>query len=350
MRVRNFGTFGVLAACVVAGTLVHAGQPPSTGGIGQTPSPLPLTQTIRERGSSVTPAFEGWYYDKDGSARLLVGYFNRNTKQEFDIPVGPNNRIEPGGPDMGQPTHFGTGRGWGVFSIGVPKDFGDKKLTWTIVANGFTNAITLHTKPDYVVEPFEDAASKNTPPKLRFKENGDVVTGAPKGIAEKYSATVGAPLAITVWASDEGPKINVPETSGRGRGRGRGAAGSDAAAGGRSGGDAAARGRGAAAATPPEFQPPPPLALTWSKFRGPGDVKFDNAKPKVDVDSGSRSAGSVSGKATVNATFSAPGDYILRVEGNDSTSAGGGGFQCCWTNAHVSVAVKPAAGTGGENN
>src|SRR5262249_57862816 len=107
--------------------------------------------------------------------------------------------------------------------------------TWTIVANGFTNAITLHTKPDYVVEPFEDAANKNTPPKLKFKESGgEAVAGAPKGIAEKYTATAGTPLAITVWASDDRPKINIPEGRGRGRGRGRG----DAATGGT--GDAAA--------------------------------------------------------------------------------------------------------------
>src|SRR3954466_10191587 len=191
----------VAVSGLAAGVLVQGQQ-----GTGQTPAPWPLSQTIRERGSSVTGAFEGWFYNKDGSQSWLVGYYNRNTKQEFDIPAGPNNRIEPGGPDMGQPTHFGPGRGWGVFSIPVPKDFGDKKLTWTIVANGFTNAITLHTKSDYVVEPYEDAASKNTPPKLKFKENGDIFTGAPKGIAEKYSATAGTPLAITVWATDEGPK------------------------------------------------------------------------------------------------------------------------------------------------
>ena len=34
------------------------------------------------------------------------------------------------------------------------------------------------------------------------------------------------------------------------------------------------------------------------------------------------------------------GDYILRVEGNDNTGSGGGGFQCCWSNADVSVNVK----------
>ena len=33
----------------------------------------------------------------------------------------------------------------------------------------FTNAITLHTQADYVVEPYEDAANKNTPPKLRSR-------------------------------------------------------------------------------------------------------------------------------------------------------------------------------------
>jgi len=320
MRAGHVSTICLLGLCLAGGTLVGARQQPASQppqGVGQTPSPLPLTASVRERGSSVTPAFEGWYYDRDGSVRLLVGYFNRNTKQEFDIPVGPNNRIEPGGPDMGQPTHFTTGRGWGVFSIPVPKDFGDKKLTWTIVANGFTNTITLHTKADYVVEPFEDAANKNTPPKLKFKENGEVFTGAPKGIAEKYAAAVGAPLAITVWASDEGPKVNIPE-SGRGRGRGRGTG--------------AAGRAGAAAAIPPEFQPAPPLAINWSKFRGPGDVRFDNVKPSIDPANG--------GKSTVNVTFSAPGDYVLRVEGNDSTGAGGGGFQCCWTNAHVEVAVK----------
>ena len=67
-------------------------------------------------------------------------------------------------------------------------------------------------------------------------------------------------------------------------------------------------------------------------------MKFDNPKPAIDK---------ADGKATVQATFSAPGEYMLRVEGNDSTGVGGGGFQCCWTNAHVSVTVKPAAGTGG---
>jgi len=333
MRVRQFLSVGFLLSCAVGGTLVGAQQP----GVGQTPSSLPLTAPIRERGSSVTPAFEGWYFDKDGSQRVMVGYFNRNTKQEFDIPAGPNNRIEPGPADQGQPTHFNSGRAWGVFTIKLPKDFGTKKLSWTIVANGYTNTITLHTMPDYIVEPFEDAANKNTPPKLKFRDGGPLFTGAPVGIAEKYTATVGAPLTLTVWATDEGAKINVPEGRGRGRGAARGATpgAGDAAAAAR-GDAAAAQGRGgtgrAGAAPESAFTPPPPIALTWTMFRGPGAVKFENPKPKIAVDEG--------GKATTTATFSAPGEYILRVQGNDSTGEGGGGFQCCWTNAHVAVSVK----------
>jgi hypothetical protein len=277
-------------------------QPPPLVGVGQTPGGLPLSHSIRERGSSVTGAFEGWYRDKDGAVRLLVGYFNRNTQQELDIPIGPDNRIEPGGPDQGQPTHFLTGRQWGVFTIKVAPDFGTRKLAWTIVSNGFTNTITLHTRAEWIVEPFEDA-QKNTPPVLKFAPDGPSFTGPPVAIAARYIATAGQPLGLTAWVTDEGPKLNVlPPSSSRGRGQGAGA-------------------------TPAE----PPLSVNWSLFRGPGAVKFDPVKPPIDR---------TDGKATTTATFDTPGDYILRLEANDSSGVGGGGFQCCWTTAHVAVTVR----------
>ena len=88
------------------------------------PGALPM-EPAHETGASVTGAFEGWFSNPDGTFSILVGYYNRNSKQVIDIPVGPNNKIEPGGPDRGQPTHFLTGRQWGVFTIQVPKD-GDR--------------------------------------------------------------------------------------------------------------------------------------------------------------------------------------------------------------------------------
>ena len=65
---------------------------------------LPL-EPVHESGASITGAFEGWFTNPDGSFSLLLGYFNRNAKQEVDIPVGLDNRIEPGGPDQGLERH-----------------------------------------------------------------------------------------------------------------------------------------------------------------------------------------------------------------------------------------------------
>ncbi len=100
----------------------------------QIPSPgqLPGVEPLHESGQDVTPAFEGWFKNPDGSFELLFGYNNRNLKQELDIPIGPNNKVEPAVPMPGQPTHFMPRRGWGVFTVKVPKDFGTKKVTWTL--------------------------------------------------------------------------------------------------------------------------------------------------------------------------------------------------------------------------
>jgi len=47
------------------------------------------------------------------------------------------------------------------------------------------------------------------------------------------------------------------------------------------------------------------------------------------------------GQATTSATFSAPGDYVVRVRANDASGvAGAGHAQCCWTNGFLKVAVK----------
>ena len=70
---------------------------------------------------------------------------------------------------------------------------------------------------------------------------------------------------------------------------------------------------------------------SWAKFRGPGKVKFEPAKGKVD-----------SGRASATALFETPGDYILQVVVDDGSGENAGNFayQCCWTNAQVKVTVK----------
>jgi hypothetical protein len=170
-----------------------------------------------------------------------------------------------------------------VFRVVVPKDFGNKRLTWTIVANGQATSIPMHLNPLWVVEPFKDAGNGNTPPVVRVEPDGPPFTGPPHGIAQTLTAKVGVPLSLNLWVRDDRPM------------RGRGATG----------------------------------LVFWSKFRGPGIVTFESERPAPDAQ----------GKTMTTATFSAPGEYILRAQANDATGEGGGGFQCCWTNVHVKVAV-----------
>jgi hypothetical protein len=150
----------------------------------------------------VTGAFEGWFKNPDGTFSLLLGYFNRNTKQELDIPIGPNNRIDGGGPDQGQPTHFLTGRQWGMFTVRVPADFGKNKLVWTLVANGQELVIPASLHPDYEISPFSESAVGNSPPVVRFAENGPAGQG-PLGFTAERTAKVGVPLTLTAWVQDD---------------------------------------------------------------------------------------------------------------------------------------------------
>src|ERR1700730_15492604 len=155
-----------------------------------------------DSGQGITAAYEGYFENPDGSLSILFGYYNRNLKQDLDIPVGPDNRLEPGGPDRGQPTHFLLGRQWGVFAVKVPSDFGDSKITWTIVANGQTMVIPASLKADYEISPFAEAAIGNTPPVVSFEERGPTVQG-PLGLVAQRTGKVGNPLGLPLWVSDD---------------------------------------------------------------------------------------------------------------------------------------------------
>jgi hypothetical protein len=255
-----------------------------------------------DSGQSITGAFEGWFRNPDGSFGLLLGYYNRNQREEVDIPIGPNNRIEPGGPDRGQPTHFLIGRQWGMFTVKVPANFGESKITWTIVANGKTTVIPASLKTDYEISPFIEAAVGNTPPVLSFDERGPSVQG-PQGITVERTATVGTPLTLTLWVSDD---AKLTTQSG-------------------------ARPKNLGA----------PVTLRWSRYRGRGEVRFSKTEPPVELAEGSNSAAGFRGKAVTTVLFGQPGQYVLHVLANDYSGEGGGGFQCCWTTGEVSVSVKP---------
>ena len=261
-----------------------------------------IPEPRRGFGASVTGAYEGWYYNEDGSRSFLIGYYNRNSQQELDIPIGPNNRIEPGGPDMGQPTHFLPGRQWGMFTVPAPKDFKpNDSYIWTLTANGQTMSIPLRMKPDYVMSPFTEIAVGNTPPVLRFEQGGKGIQGplATTTTAVSRTASVSAPLVLPLWLTDD-----MKFTSGT---------------------------------NAPPSQQRSPASLRLTKYRGPGKVTFDKARPELEKIAG---AAPFNAKASVNVKFDEPGDYVIHVTANDYSGDGGGGFGCCWTTALVKVAVK----------
>jgi hypothetical protein len=272
-------------------------------------------------GASVTPAYEGWYDNADGTHSFLIGYFNRNTQSEIDVPIGPMNHFEPGNPDLGQPTHFLTGRRYGMFVFTMPREFGkNQKVSWVLTVNGVTTSIPFYMSPDYNVTPFKSSeqgpsGGYNLPPILRFDAKGPTFSGPAATVSKAISrlATAGAALTLDIFADDD-----AQYTSGT---------------------------------NAPMNNTPPPVILTVSKYRGPGAVTIAEPKPKLTTLKGGKPDEPYSGQASTKVTFAAPGEYMLHVTANDFSGNGGGGSVCCWTTAIVKVSVantSSAATTGGQ--
>jgi hypothetical protein len=238
-------------------------------------------------GQTATPAFEGWYKNPDGTYSISFGYFNRNMTEVLSVPVGPENFISPGDANQGQPVYFYPRRHFGVFAVKVPANFGDRKVVWTLTVRGKTYAIPGSLRPEWQIDALEgEAGSNNTPPELGF-DDGALSARGPGGASVERTAVVGKPLSITVVAKDDGASL---------------------------------------------IKGGYPVMLAWFTHQGPSAVVFGTPAAKLTP---------TGGTSTTTATFSKPGDYIIRVRATDSDVATGGHAQCCWTNAFVKVKVTP---------
>ena len=244
-------------------------------------------------GQSVTPVFEGWYRNRDGTYSLSFGYFNRNVTERMDVPIGDSNFIAPGALNRGQPTHFAPRRHWGVFAVVVPADFGEKKVTWTLKDRGQTFAISGSLREEWQIDALEgEASSDDTPPVLRVVANGPAAQG-PLGMTfGPMTTTVGKPLSLAFLVTDDA----------------------------KTGGTNAQGVKGT------------PVDITWFKHQGAGDVVFSPMTTRLSP---------TGGTATTTATFSKAGEYMIRARANDSAVASAGHSQCCWSNAFIKVTVTP---------
>jgi hypothetical protein len=251
-------------------------------------------------GLNIAPVYEGWEPNADGTFNLIFGYFNRNWDEWIDVPVGVANTIEPGGPDQGQPTHFLPRRNQFVFRIRVPKDFGTRELVWSLTTNGKTEKAYGSLKPDYVVDATVMAANfgaggqSGTMPDLA----GNVVPVLKIEGELKRRVKVGEPVSLVAVATDDG-KPRVRQMQGL---------------------------IGGASRTIPNSATG--LRLVWLKYRGTGKVTFDPPQFSAWEDSrdGANSPWAAGWRTPpvpannrweTRATFSAPGEYVLRSVAHD---------------------------------
>ncbi len=157
-------------------------------------------------GQSVSPSFEGWGTNPDGSFNLLFGYMNRNWEERPDIPVGDDNKFSPGPADRGQPTHFLPRRNRFVFSVRVPADFGERELIWTVRANGVEKVAYGSLRPDYFVDNMVIMSETGTlgPGSSNAELRGHTPPVIELEMESVIDAQVGQPVTLSARVTDDG--------------------------------------------------------------------------------------------------------------------------------------------------
>jgi hypothetical protein len=244
---------------------------------------------IKPSGQPIIPLFDGWFPNNDGTNSLCFGYFNLNSEESLDIPLGENNHLSDDRFDALIPTHFEPvppryRHKFCVFTVIVPADFGvDEEIIWSLTIDEQTLSVPGRIIPPYVMDEPASGGRGNVAPWVRMSLDGPRGRGRNGIHAESVlSASVGESITIPVWI--EHPEKNV--------------------------------------------------WLGWSKHTGPGDVGF--MLPEYGIVINNRAPAT---RATAVASFSEPGDYVIRMQTINTVAAFE--FYCCHTNAYFNVSVSP---------
>jgi hypothetical protein len=241
-------------------------------------------------GLTVSPFFEGWYANPDGSYDLSLGYFNRNSREPLYIPRGPNNFITPAEFDGFQPEHFPPRRVRGVFTVTIPEAMvnAGQRVTWTLVVRGDTLSVPAGARiPSYQLA-YLPMAMGSLPPVITFEPGGESGRG-PRGIVSPttYRTGVAQPIVLRFTAIDD-PSMRADTTR-------------------------------------------YPINVGWVTHQGPALATFADEVMTEEVGGG---------EASVTVTFSEPGEYVIRGQAdNFDAPDSAAGDQCCWSNAYFRVTV-----------
>ena len=313
-------------------------------------------QLSYSRGQNISPGYEGWEQNEDGSFNFLFGYMNRNWLEEIDVPIGPGNMLSPGPVDQGQPTHFLPRRNRFTFKVRIPADWGDKEMVWTLTSHGRTEHAYASLRTDYRVDNMvissetgalgagssSPESRMNVPPVVRIL--GDT----------ELTARVGQPFTLVAEVTDDGlPLSRAARAAARAAERAAEAAeessSDDEAADDAESDDAAADDAEsddaesddaeedtglrlpAAAMRPPSrvtVGKRTGMHLSWFVYRGAAQATFDPIQVKVWEDT--RAAMNSpwaplwvapdvpeDGMYEVQVTFAQPGTYVLRARADD---------------------------------
>jgi hypothetical protein len=308
------------------------------------------------QGQSVSPAYEGFEANPDGSFNLVFGYMNRNWLEELDVPVGPDNYftlVDAGElddlsrdaydareADRGQPTHFLPRRNRFTFKVRVPADFGERELVWTLRTRGETRRAYASLRQDLLIDNIVIASETgalgagrsdpetraNTPPSVMIE--GETT----------MNARVGQPVTLTAWVTDDGLPITPAQRRERARAQREAAGGSQAAA-------AAAPQDSAPDSISPEmralqraFTEPDRVTVSkalglhfaWFVYRGENHASFEPIQIKTWEDSRAWQNSPWApfwvappvpedDRWVVQVTFDEPGTYVLRGRADDGS-------------------------------
>jgi hypothetical protein len=318
MRVRSTLCGGALLAVAGSAFVTVAGLE------AQLPQPW-LNSPVADGEQPVFPFFEGWYDNGDGTYTLSFGYLNRNNDRVLEIPHGERNYVEPAQFDGAQPTNFLPSRMRGAFAITITEAQRGQDVWWHLIAEdgsdykvpGRTSASAYQL--DWYPRPHGSLA-----PLAWFTSERDAARG-PAGLyaPQTMTARVGQPVTLSVSGRD--PSERDPNDR--------------------------------------RFREPVALRVVWSKYQGPeGTVTFavDPSTPAPPPPPAGAAAGGRGGRgaaaagpeevrlttgagtARVQATFPAPGDYVIKATlDNWDSPDSSAGDQCCWTNAYIRVRVNP---------
>ncbi len=271
-----------------------------------------VTAQIQPSINNVTPIYEGWVPNPDGSFELHFGYINRDWSQSVSVPIGPENTMGAT-PDLGQPTNFFPRRNRFVFQVHVPKDFGTKEIVWTLTTKGRTEKTYGSLRADYALD--DTSIMSNIGTGGGLSTTPDMVgnkapTLALEG-AKNRTAKVGEPVALTAVAKDDGkPNVrNMPARLGSDYTLPQSATGLRLSF-------FVYRGRNAAVT----FDPP--QVETWENTRDGGGSPWSAGFKTPPVPEGNT--------WQARATFAEPGTYVIRALAHD------GGL---WASQDITVTV-----------